>query len=204
MFYRRPADKWPRPFVPFVKRSPRQPVLRSDLWTAQDIATLREMAAAGRFKDEIGKALGRTRDAVRTKAAELKIALPHPFTRDLPSVDLDGLAEAHQKGVFVLARAAAAHGLSVAETISGSRYAMVISARQHAIWLMAKVTTLSFSQIGKIVGGRDHTTIIHSVRVMNQRTGQDVRGCGTVRASKILLWQLAKARSRARRLHLQA
>lgn len=36
--------------------------------------------------------------------------------------------------------------------------------RQVAIWLYRNVTPLSLPQIGKLVGGRDHTTVLHAVR----------------------------------------
>lgn len=72
-------------------------------------------------------------------------------------------------------------------------------ARQHAVYLIAKHTKLSFPQIGRILGGRDHTTILYSLQVMNQRRGDNVRGSGPIPVSKILGWQRYKDSVRARR-----
>lgn len=48
-----------------------------------------------------------------------------------------------------------------------SRLRHLVEARQIAIYLIKKHTNMSLSEIGKIFGGRDHTTAIHSIQVVN-------------------------------------
>jgi chromosomal replication initiator protein len=61
-------------------------------------------------------------------------------------------------------RAAAAFGITRAELISPSRAATPMRARQVAIYLTRELTDLSLPQIGRLYGGRDHSTVLNSVR----------------------------------------
>lgn len=55
-------------------------------------------------------------------------------------------------------------GYSKAELMSGRRYYDLILAR-HLVWQIGKKTTsLSYPQMGKLFGGRDHTTVMHAIR----------------------------------------
>ena len=55
-------------------------------------------------------------------------------------------------------------GYSKAELMSGRRYYDLILAR-HLVWQIGKkTTTLSYPQMGKLFGGRDHTTVMHAIR----------------------------------------
>lgn len=59
---------------------------------------------------------------------------------------------------------AKAHGISFIDLISARRTRHLAIARQHAMWLMKKYTTLSLPGIAAILGDRDHTTILHGIR----------------------------------------
>ena len=61
-------------------------------------------------------------------------------------------------------RVAEAFGISRAELIGASRAATPLRARQVAIFLTRDLTDLSLPQIGRLYGGRDHTTILNSLR----------------------------------------
>ncbi|MGC1853425.1 MAG: chromosomal replication initiator protein DnaA [Solirubrobacterales bacterium] len=61
-------------------------------------------------------------------------------------------------------RVAAAFGISRAELVGASRAATPLRARQIAILLTREATDLSLPQIGRLYGGRDHTTILNSLR----------------------------------------
>ncbi len=61
-------------------------------------------------------------------------------------------------------RVAAAFGISRAELVGSSRAATPVRARQVAIFLTRELTDLSLPQIGRLYGGRDHSTILNSVR----------------------------------------
>lgn len=41
--------------------------------------------------------------------------------------------------------------------------------RQEAMWLTRRYTTRSLPQIGRLFGGRDHTTVLYAVRAVNCR-----------------------------------
>ena len=69
------------------------------------------------------------------------------------------------------------HGIPPDDILADSRDAPTILARQQAMWLAAKETTLSLAEIGRQFK-RDHTTIIHGVRCENDRSGENVRGLG--------------------------
>ncbi len=59
---------------------------------------------------------------------------------------------------------AEAFGISRAELIGSSRAATPLRARQVAIFLTRELTDLSLPQIGRLYGGRDHSTVLNSLR----------------------------------------
>lgn len=61
-------------------------------------------------------------------------------------------------------RVAAAFGISRAELVGSSRAAVPLRARQIAILLTREATDLSLPQIGRLYGGRDHSTVLNSLR----------------------------------------
>jgi chromosomal replication initiator protein len=61
-------------------------------------------------------------------------------------------------------RVASAFGISRAELVGTSRAATPLRARQIAILLTREATDLSLPQIGRLYGGRDHSTILNSLR----------------------------------------
>jgi chromosomal replication initiator protein len=56
------------------------------------------------------------------------------------------------------------YGLSVAELKSDSRIQEIAWARQVAMYVLRKKLELPLQTIGKLLGGRDHSTILHGVR----------------------------------------
>ncbi len=61
-------------------------------------------------------------------------------------------------------RVASVFGISRAELVGTSRAATPLRARQIAILLTREATDLSLPQIGRLYGGRDHTTVLNSLR----------------------------------------
>jgi chromosomal replication initiator protein len=59
---------------------------------------------------------------------------------------------------------AAAFGISRAELVGTGRAATPLRARQIAILLTREATDLSLPQIGRLYGGRDHSTVLNSLR----------------------------------------
>jgi len=64
-------------------------------------------------------------------------------------------------------------GVSVGEMLSDRRFRNLTSARQVAAHLIHEVTSRSLPQIGADLGGRDHTTILHALRVMPGKIAND-------------------------------
>ena len=72
---------------------------------------------------------------------------------------------------------AKAHGLSYRQLLAKRRNQNLVYARQHAMWEIRNATTLSLPQIGLILGGMDHTTILHGIRAHQARIDSgEVRG----------------------------
>jgi chromosomal replication initiator protein len=64
-------------------------------------------------------------------------------------------------------------GISRAELIGSSRAATPLRARQVAMYLTREMTELSLPQIGRLYGGRDHTTVMNSLRRVEASLGED-------------------------------
>ena len=65
------------------------------------------------------------------------------------------------------------YGLKVKDLTSKSRKQALVQARQLGIYLCQKYTETSYSQIGRIFGGRDHSTIMYSCEQVGHRIGVD-------------------------------
>ncbi|MBA3866200.1 MAG: chromosomal replication initiator protein DnaA [Solirubrobacterales bacterium] len=72
-------------------------------------------------------------------------------------------------------RVAEGFGISRAELIGSSRAATPLRARQVAIFLTRELTDLSLPQIGRLYGGRDHSTVLNSLRRIEAGIGEDAR-----------------------------
>lgn len=64
-------------------------------------------------------------------------------------------------------------GISRAELVGSSRAATPLRARQVAIYLTRELTDLSLPQIGRLYGGRDHTTVLNSLRRVEASLAED-------------------------------
>lgn len=67
-------------------------------------------------------------------------------------------------------RATAQHfGVTKLEMISQRRHEYLVTARQVAIYMCQTLTSRSTPHIGKYMGNRDHTTVIHATRKIHGR-----------------------------------
>jgi chromosomal replication initiator protein len=78
-------------------------------------------------------------------------------------------------------RVAENFGISRAELIGSSRAATPLRARQVAIFLTRDLTDLSLPQIGRLYGGRDHTTVLNSLRRVEAGLDEDAELADKVR-----------------------
>ncbi|HWA63006.1 MAG TPA: DnaA/Hda family protein, partial [Caulobacteraceae bacterium] len=73
-------------------------------------------------------------------------------------------------------KAAAEHfGLKQADLLSERRTRSVARPRQAAMWLAKQLTTRSLPDIGRRFGGRDHTTVLHAVRRIDELRAGDAQ-----------------------------
>ena len=64
---------------------------------------------------------------------------------------------------LILEETASLFGFSTDEIISKHRQRPLVTARQIAMYVMRELTQLSYPNIARVFGGRDHTTVIHAV-----------------------------------------
>jgi chromosomal replication initiator protein len=65
------------------------------------------------------------------------------------------------------------YGLKQADLLSERRNRAIARPRQTAMWLCKQLTTRSLPDIGRRFGGRDHTTVLHAVRRIEELKGAD-------------------------------
>jgi chromosomal replication initiator protein len=66
-------------------------------------------------------------------------------------------------------------GLKQADLISERRNRAIARPRQAAMWLAKQLTTRSLPDIGRRFGGRDHTTVLHAVRRIEELKAADAQ-----------------------------
>jgi len=143
----------------------------------------RQQGFAGALRPDVMQFLAdRFTDSVR----ELEGALNTLIVRagaGVSALTLDqaqGLLRPHLRGgerritVDDIQKAASEHfGLKQADLISECRTRAIARPRQAAMWLAKKLTTRSLPDIGRRFGGRDHTTVLHAVRRIDELREKD-------------------------------
>ena len=84
-------------------------------------------------------------------------------------------------------RVATHYGVRVAEMFSPRRARNVARPRQVAMFLAKNLTSLSYPEIGRQFGGRDHTTVMHAVRTIEGLINSDQAVAEDVQLLKSLL-----------------
>lgn len=90
------------------------------------------------------------------------------------------IAEGNQKPSRIffhtIKKAVAAYYSITVEDLDGpSRSKYTSTARQICIWLGRKHTRLSYPDLARRFGGRDHTTAIHAVNRIDERMATDIK-----------------------------
>jgi chromosomal replication initiator protein len=70
--------------------------------------------------------------------------------------------------------------VKVTDLQSKRRQRSVALPRQVCMYLARRLTRLSLEEIGGYFGGRDHTTVMHAVKIIDSRRGQDTEFDGVV------------------------
>jgi chromosomal replication initiation ATPase DnaA len=98
-----------------------------------------------------------------TKAASR--ARPRPAIRDVINIPTSipsdmPLSDAQR----IMKEVCVKHRVTRAELTGKQRAKNIVIARQEAAYRLKTETTMSLPQIGRRLGGKDHTTVLHSVR----------------------------------------
>lgn len=73
-------------------------------------------------------------------------------------------------GRDIAAEVAALYALTLADLFGPARAKAISHPRQHAMWeVRRRAPHLSLPQIGRLFGGRDHTTVLHGIRAHEAR-----------------------------------
>jgi len=80
---------------------------------------------------------------------------------------------------LIIDAVAAVYHRKVEEIFSHSRQAAIVAPRNIIMYLLHEKVKLSYLKIGHLLGGRDHSTVIHDVRKVERfiREDGDYRDC---------------------------
>jgi chromosomal replication initiator protein len=89
---------------------------------------------------------------------------------------LVGAGEAKRVRIEDIQRIVARHyNVSRQELVSNRRTRVIVKPRQIAMYLSKTLTPRSFPEIGRRFGGRDHTTVLHAVRKIEELISEDTK-----------------------------
>ncbi len=96
---------------------------------------------------------------------------------DLARAVLSRLLESSVREISpeVILKAVSEHfGIKVSDLRSGRKHKVVAHPRQIAMFLMREMTKCSFPDIGQRFGGRDHSTVMYAVKMIEKKLKDDV------------------------------
>ncbi|MGX5667387.1 chromosomal replication initiator protein DnaA [Rhizobium daejeonense] len=89
---------------------------------------------------------------------------------------LVGASEQKRVRIEDIQRIVARHyNVSRQELVSNRRTRVIVKPRQIAMYLSKTLTPRSFPEIGRRFGGRDHTTVLHAVRKIEELVSEDTK-----------------------------
>ena len=129
---------------------------------------------ADRFTDSVRELEG----ALNTLVARLAEGVCTVGLEEAQAILRPHLRGGSEKRVTVddIQKATAEHfGLKQVDLVSERRNRAIARPRQAAMWLAKQLTTRSLPDIGRRFGGRDHTTVLHAVRRIEELKALDVQ-----------------------------
>ena len=133
-------------------------------------------AAAVRFERKWRKANPKLNE---TPAPEMPAAEPKPPNKcdeRAWMITICGVADLPRRPPSmneIMRAVAVEYRVTVIDIVSARRAKKVVLPRHIAMLLARRLTHLSMPQIGQRMGGRDHTTILHGVRSIEQKIASD-------------------------------
>ena len=140
------------------------------------------LIAAGARPEVLQFMADRFTDSVRELEGALNTLVAHAGNNValLGLEDAQAILRPHLRGgekritIDDIQKATAEHyGMKQADLISERRNRAIARPRQAAMWLAKQLTTRSLPDIGRRFGGRDHTTVLHAVRRIEELKAGD-------------------------------
>lgn len=112
-------------------------------------------------------AISRYRKTVMNAAKPVVVVVkPHP----IPASGTLRFPMTEERRVrLIIAAVCFKYGLTLFEIMARRRIKSIVLARQEAMWRVTQKTPLSLPKIGKYFNGRDHTTVLYSIRRHQKR-----------------------------------
>lgn len=117
------------------------------------------------IRDATAELLSRLESA-SPKVVPLPVRAPSPKENEEPPFKFP-------KMKTIITETAGYYRMTVAEMLSPRRDHRLVLARHVAAYICKTMTPTSFPQIGIALGGRDHTTVMHSLRTVKRRVQVD-------------------------------
>lgn len=97
--------------------------------------------------------------------------IPPPVEAKATKVDIEKAAQLQMApGYAIIAAVAKKYGLAPSQLIGPSRAKNITPARHEAMFRIVTELDYSYPKAGRCMGGRDHTTAIHSVKVFAEQS----------------------------------
>ncbi|AYQ55771.1 Chromosomal replication initiator protein DnaA [Bathymodiolus thermophilus thioautotrophic gill symbiont] len=100
----------------------------------------------------------------------------HIITKEIIDIALGDLIKPKAKNIDIndIQKESAKHyGVTISDLSSKNRKQSIVLARQMAIFIAHEMTSLSLSKIGKHFGNRDHSTVLHAIKRIKERTEKE-------------------------------
>lgn len=114
---------------------------------------------------ELEGALNRVAACAALEAGPITLETAETALRDMLPV----VPGRRPSGPEIIAKTAARFGFSITDMEGPSRKSELVRARQVAMYLCRDLAKMSFPKIGKLFGGRDHTTVMHAYNKVHSR-----------------------------------
>jgi len=79
----------------------------------------------------------------------------------------------HQIANKAIREVAEAHSVTIHRIMQYDSHADISLIRREAMWRARKLSGLSYTLLGKLFGGRDHSTVLHNVRAYEELMRRD-------------------------------
>lgn len=112
--------------------------------------------------------------------------LPEPPAPPEPSIVLADMVTEIEEGprpvtIREIQKCISKHfNISMAELLASRRLAKIVRPRQIGFYLARKLTSRSLPEIGRRFGGKDHTTVLHACKKVEERMAADPNLARTV------------------------